>query len=78
MKILKAILLISALLGVALRLFAYENAAFLGEENAKILNLLAFAAMGVCIVCALIWVAVLKKEEKAVKEESQKENADEE
>lgn len=73
MKVLKAILLISAFFGVVLRLFAYENSAYIGEENAKYLNILALIAMGVCIVCALIWVMKLKKEEKAEKEKTDEE-----
>ena len=66
MKILKAILLISAFFAVSIRLLTYENAEFLGEST-SLLNTIAFISGGVCIVCALIWVIILKKEEKAEK-----------
>lgn len=74
MKILKAILLISAFLAVVLRLFTYENSDFIGEDSTGLLNILAIAAAVVCVAAALIWAYLLKKEEKA----SKNENADSE
>ncbi len=66
MIILKAILLISAFAAVSLRLFAHNNAETLGD-TAGTLNIIALIAMGVCLVCALIWCIIIKKEEKAQK-----------
>ncbi len=73
MKILKAVLLLSAFLSVVLRLFSYENSSFLSEVTVKYLNIAALASMLICIITALIWAIKLKKEEKA-----KKENTDEE
>lgn len=67
MKILKAILLISAFLAVSLRLLAYENAEFLGEK-AQLCNIIAIVAAVVCFVCALIWGGIIKKQEKEQKD----------
>lgn len=75
MKILKAILLLSAFLAVSLRLLTYENAEFLGEKTV-IFNTVAFVSMGVCLVCALIWIIILKKEEKADKGKEKQESND--
>ncbi len=76
MILLKAILLISAFTAVSLRLLAHKNTDFLGT-TADTLNIIAFAAMGVCLVCAGIWAIILKKEEKANKEkEENSENND--
>ena len=66
MIILKAILLISAFAAVSLRLFAHNNAETLGD-TAGTLNIVALIAMGVCLICALIWCVIIKKEEKAQK-----------
>ena len=66
MKILKAILLISAFFAVSLRLLTYENAEFLGE-TASLLNTIAFVSGGICLLTALIWILLIKKEEKANK-----------
>lgn len=66
MKILKAILLISAFFAVSLRLLTYENAEFLGE-TASLFNTIAFVSAGVCVLTALIWILIIKKEEKADK-----------
>ena len=66
MILLKSILLLSAFAAVSLRLLAHNNAEFLGE-TADILNIIAFIAMGICLVCAIIWIIILKKEEKANK-----------
>ncbi len=70
MIILKAVLLISAFLAVTLRLLAHKNAEFLGAAS-DTLNIIAFVAMGVCLVCAGIWAIILKKEEKAQKAEEE-------
>ena len=67
MKILKAILLISAFFAVSLRLLTYENAEFLGE-TASLFNTIAFISAGVCVLAALIWILIIKKEEKANKD----------
>ena len=75
MKILKAILLLTAFLAVSLRLLTYENAEFLGEKTV-IFNTVAFVSMGVCLVCALIWIIILKKEEKANKGKEKQESND--
>ncbi len=72
MKILKVILLISAFLAVVLRLLAYENAEFLGE-NTAVINTVAFIAAGVCVITALIWAGILKKQEKEQKSEEDEE-----
>ena len=66
MKILKAILLISAFFAVSLRLLTYENAEFLGE-TASLFNTIAFVSGGICLLTALIWILLIKKEEKANK-----------
>ena len=76
MKLLKAVLLISAFLAVTLRLLAHQNAEFLGDKT-EICNITAFAAMGVCLVCALIWAVILKKEEKANKSKEEELNEEE-
>lgn len=73
MKILKAILLLSAFSAVVLRLFTYENSAVIGEDKAGLLNIAAVAAAVICLISALIWVYLLKKEEKADKEKSDEE-----
>ncbi|MBO5395927.1 MAG: hypothetical protein J6A97_03500 [Clostridia bacterium] len=70
MIILKAILLISAFAAVVLRLFAHNNAETLGD-TAGTLNIFAFIAMGVCLICAAIWCVIIKKEEKAQKAETE-------
>ncbi len=70
MVILKAILLISAFAAVSLRLLADKNADFLGA-TADTLNIIAFVSMGICLVCAVIWAIILKKEEKANKEKEE-------
>ncbi len=75
MKILKAVLLISAFLAVVLRLFTYENVAVISEGTLKVANIAAFVSAGVCVITALIWAVILKKEEKKNKE---KEKTDEE
>ena len=75
MKILKAILLLSAFLAVTLRLLTYQDAQFLGDKTV-IFDTIAFVSMGVCLVCALIWVVILKKEEKANKAKENQENND--
>ncbi len=73
MKILKAILLLSAGITVALRLFSYENQAFLPDKSVEIMNIISFTAAGICIVSALIWVFILKREEKKKREENREE-----
>ena len=70
MVLLKTVLLISAFLAVSLRLLAHKNAEFLGVAG-DTLNIIAFAAMGVCLLCAGIWAVILKKEEKANKEKEE-------
>lgn len=70
MILLKAVLLISAFAAVSLRLLAHKNAEFLGA-TASTLNIIAFVAMGICLVCAGIWAIILKKEEKANKEKEE-------
>lgn len=70
MIILKAILLISAFAAIVLRLFAHNNAETLGD-TAGTLNIIAFIAMGVCLICAAIWCVIIKKEEKAQKSETE-------
>ncbi len=71
MKILKAVLLISAFLAVVLRLFTYENVAFINEAALKGANIAAFVSAGVCIITAVIWAVILKKEEKKNKEKEE-------
>ena len=66
MIILKALLLISAFAAVTLRLIAHNNAETLGD-TAGTLNIIAFASMAVCLICAGIWCIIIKKEEKAQK-----------
>lgn len=73
MKILKAILLLSAGIVVVLRLFAYENEAFLPEGSAEIMNIISFTAAGVCLITALVWIVIIKKEEKKKKEDNNEE-----
>lgn len=70
MIILKAILLISAFAAIVLRLFAHNNAETLGD-TAGTLNIIAFIAMGVCLICAAIWCVIIKKEEKTQKAETE-------
>ena len=66
MIILKALLLISAFAAVTLRLVSSNYAEALGD-TAGTLNIIAFIAMGVCLVCAAVWCIIIKKEEKAAK-----------
>lgn len=76
MKLLKAVLLISAFLSVTLRLLTEQNAEFLGDK-AAVCDIIAFASMGICLICALIWVIILKKEEKANKNKEEEQNEEE-
>lgn len=64
MKILKLLLLLSAGVTVVLRLFAYNNSAFLDPGVVKLLNIISIAAAALCLMCALIWIIIIKKEEK--------------
>ena len=66
MIILKAVLLLSAFTAIVLRLVAHKYGEAFGETAAT-MNIIAFVAMGVCLVCALIWCVIIKKEEKALK-----------
>lgn len=66
MIILKAILLLSAFAAITLRLVAHKYGEAFGD-TAGTLNIIAFVAMGVCLICALIWCIIIKKEEKAQK-----------
>lgn len=77
MKLLKGILLVSAFLAVSLRLLAYENAEFLGDR-ALLYNIIAIIAAAVCLISALIWGGILKKQEKEQKnqEEAEGEESD--
>lgn len=70
MIILKAILLISAFAAITLRLVAHKYGEAFGETAAT-MNIIAFVAMGICLVCALIWCVIIKKEEKAQKAETE-------
>ncbi|MBR2411275.1 MAG: hypothetical protein IKB08_06080 [Clostridia bacterium] len=72
MKILKAILLISAFLAVVLRLLAYENAEFLGE-SAQLYNIIAVVSAAVCLITAIIWALIIKKQEKGLKDDEDQE-----
>ncbi|MBR3767699.1 MAG: hypothetical protein IKL10_05610 [Clostridia bacterium] len=74
MKVLKIILLISAGLTVALRLFTYENTGFVGEETARLLNIISIVSAGICLLSALIWVLILKKEEKSKKKNGEEDS----
>lgn len=73
MKILKAILLISAFLAVVLRLFTYENSGFIGDDTTGIMNVTAIISAVICVISALIWIYLLKKEEKASDEKTDEE-----
>lgn len=73
MKILKTLLLLSAGITVVLRLFAYNNSDFLGPDTVKLLNIISMVSAAICLICALIWVCILKAEEKKV-QENEKEN----
>lgn len=75
MIILKAVLLLSAFAAVTLRLFAHKYAEAIGA-SAEAINIIAFCALGVCLLCAVIWCVIIKKEEKAQKaaEEKSEEN----
>ena len=66
MIILKAVLLLSAFTAIVLRLVAHKYGEAFGETAAT-MNIIAFVAMGVCLVCAAIWCVIIKKEEKAQK-----------
>lgn len=70
MIILKAILLISAFAAITLRLVAHKYGEAFGE-TAAIMNIIAFVAMGICLICAAIWCIIIKKEEKAQKAETE-------
>lgn len=70
MIILKAILLISAFAAITLRLVAHKYGEAFGETAAT-MNIIAFVAMGICLICALIWCVIIKKEEKAQKAETE-------
>ena len=76
MIILKAILLISAFAAITLRLVAHKYGEAFGEAAAT-MNIIAFIAMGICLVCALIWCVIIKKEEKALKASEAPEEAEE-
>lgn len=68
MKLLKILLLLSAGITVILRLFTYNNAEFLDSAEIQLLNIISIAAAAVCLVCALIWIIVIKINEKRGKE----------
>ncbi len=72
MKILKAILLISAFVALVLRFFGYKYAEMLGDK-VTLFNIIAVVSSVICVVCALIWVCILKKEEKANKDKTDEE-----
>lgn len=72
MKLLKAVLLISAFFAVVLRLLAYENAEFLGE-SAAVYNIIAVVSAAVCLVTAIIWAVIIKKQEKEKKNDENEE-----
>lgn len=72
MKILKAILLISAFFAVVLRLLAHENAEFLGE-SAQLYNIIAVVCAAVCLITAIIWAVIIKKQEKEQKSDEEHE-----
>lgn len=76
MVLLKAVLLLSAFAAVSLRLLAHKNAELLGA-TADTMNIIAFISMGVCLLCAGIWAIILKKEEKANKENEEAEDISE-
>lgn len=69
MKIVKAILLMSAALVVILRLFSHENAAFLSPEQIDLMNIISIVSAAVCVICAVIWIISIKKNEKKENEE---------
>lgn len=64
MKILKLLLLLSAAVTVILRLFSYENTEFMAPETVKLLNIISIVSACVCVVCALIWIIIIKAEQK--------------
>ncbi len=64
MKILKILLLLSAGITVILRLFSYNNSEFLDPGTVKLLNIISIVSAAICLVCALIWVIIIKTEEK--------------
>ncbi len=68
MKLLKILLLLSAGITVVLRLFTYNNADFIDPADAQLLNIVSIAAAAVCLICAVIWIIIIKKEEKRGKE----------
>lgn len=68
MKILKLLLLISAGITVVLRLFLHNNSGFLNADTIKLLNIISIAAAIICVICALVWVLIIKKEEREGKE----------
>lgn len=72
MIILKAVLLLSAFTAIILRLVAHKYGEAFGEAAAT-MNIIAFIAMGVCLVCAGIWCVIIKKEEKAKASEAAEE-----
>ena len=76
MIILKAVLLLSAFTAIVLRLVAHKYGEAFGETAAT-MNIIAFVAMGICLVCALIWCVIIKKEEKALKASEAAEEAEE-
>ena len=72
MIILKILLLLTAGATVVLRLFVSENAAFVSPETVKLLNIISIVSACICIVCALIWVVLIKLDEKKKKSADKK------
>ena len=64
MKILKFLLLLSAGATVVLRLFAHNNESVLDPETVRLLNIVSFVSAGVCLICALIWIIIIKRQER--------------
>ncbi len=70
MKIVKIVLLITAAITVILRLFSYENAAFITPETLKLMNIISIVSACICVISAVIWMISVKKSEKAEKEKN--------
>lgn len=70
--ILKAILMISAFVALVLRFFGYKYAEMLGDK-VTLFNIIAVICAVICVVSALIWAYIIKKEEKASNEKEDEE-----
>ena len=67
MLLLKTLLLISAAVTAVVRFISFKYAERIPSETLAILLRVSIGSAAVCVVCAAIWVILIKKEEKKSK-----------